>query len=178
MWVPLRLHKNACHRKTEARLSPDQWDCIFVSPLHHTGLVHSYIFSGSRWTVGFPSEPSECSHLTTSLACTIHVHFVLTNLVNKPDLVVPTFNTSTWDAEAVKSPSSGPSWSTARVPRWPRIQKEILFWKKKSEQDCFHLSCIWEHPFISFNLQHQTIPSIALKCSPFMKVDVLGAKML
>lgn len=131
MWVPLRLHKNACHRKTEARLSPDQWDCIFVSPLHHTGLVHSYIFSGSRWTVGFPSEPSECSHLTTSLACTIHVHFVLTNLVNKPDLVVHTFNTSTWDAEAVKSPSSGPSWSTARVPRWPRIQKEILFWKKK-----------------------------------------------
>jgi hypothetical protein len=60
--------------------------------------------------------------------------FSLHNKSTEPGVVAPTFNPSTWEAEAGGFLSSRPAWSTKWVPGQPRLHREILSRGKKKKR--------------------------------------------
>lgn len=47
-------------------------------------------------------------------------------MISGPGMMAHAFNSSTWKAEAVISPSLRQGWSTYQAPRQPGLLKEIL----------------------------------------------------
>ena len=65
------------------------------------------------------------------LVFTLYYIFVKNTSFRAWQLLVHTFNPSTWEAEACRFLSSRPAWSTEWVPGQPGLQRETLSWKTK-----------------------------------------------
>jgi hypothetical protein len=55
-------------------------------------------------------------------------------MIVRPGMVAHTFSPSTWEAEAGKFLSSRPAWSTEGVPGQPRVHRETLSRKTKTNK--------------------------------------------
>jgi hypothetical protein len=55
-------------------------------------------------------------------------------------MVAHTFNPSTWEAEAGRSLSSRPAWSTKWVPGQPGLHRETLSRKTKKKKKLYYLA--------------------------------------